>query len=191
MRPCSAGGQILLTGETGFRDGLIDWFQRSARENHQLPGHHLRLQKWEKFSADGTISSEIAITVLGRGIEPALGKNPMRQLHPGFPDMDSFWGQAFTIAIRGEDPVQETERPDIPDASARQDPQADGLAYAASATALRRRPARRRSVTRAAPEVPTGLDTRDDALGAPPLPPQAIPEYGADADALSGLPTDR
>ena len=149
------------------------------------------MQKWETFSADGSISSEVAIPVLGRGIEPALGKNPMRQLHPGFPDLDSFWGQVFTIAIRGEDPIQETDGPDIPDASTRQDPQADGLAYAASATALPPETSTPGGLSPTpAPEVPTGLDTRDDALGTPPLPPQAIPEYGTDADALSGLPTD-
>jgi hypothetical protein len=186
------------TGEAGFRARLIDWFQHSARENDTSYQATISvLQKWETFSADGTISSEIAIPVLGRGIEPALGKNPMRQLHPGFPDMDSFWSQVFTIAIRGEDPVQETDGPDIPDAkpgaSTRQDPQAEGLAYAAPANALPPETSTPGGLSPTpAPEVATELDTRDDALGAPLSPPQAIPEYGTDADtdALSSLPTD-
>ena len=176
------------TGEAGFRDRLIDWFQRSARESDASYQATISvMQKWETFSADGTISSEIAIPVLGRGIEPTLGRNPMRQLHPGFPDMDSFWSQVFTIAIRGEDPVPETDDTidATPGASASQDPQVDGLASAAPATALAPETSTPSGPSPApALEAPTGPDKRDDALGAPPLPPQAVREDGADADEM-------
>lgn len=188
------------TGEAGFRDRLIDWFQHSARENDATYQATISvLRKWETFSADGTISSEIAIPVLGRGIEPALGKNPMRQLHPGFPDMDSFWGQVFTIAIRGEDPVQETDGPDdpvaTPGASIGQDPQADGSAYTDPATA----PTPEATTPETSmpgdpsptPEAPTWPDPNVDVPSTPP-PPQAIPGYDTNTDALvvSGLPAD-
>ena len=188
------------TGEAGFRDRLIDWFQHSARENDvTYQGTISVLRKWETFSADGTISSEIAIPVLGRGIEPALGKNPMRQLHPGFPDMDSFWGQVFTIAIRGEDPVQETDDPDdpvaTPGAPIGQDPQADGSACADPATALTPEATTPETSTPGdpspTPEAPTWSDPNVDAPSTAP-PPQVIPGYDTNTDALvvSGLPAD-
>jgi hypothetical protein len=197
----SAGAALLCeradpaTGQAGFRDRLIDWFQRSAGESDTSYQATISVfQEWEKLSADGTISSRIAIPVLGRGLEPALGKNPMRQLHPGFPDMDSFWSQVFTIAIRGEEAVQETDVPDDPVATAgapiRQDPQADGSAYAYPATALPPEVTTPGDVS-LTPEAPTWPDPNADAPSTPPR-PQVIPEHDTSTDALvvSGLPAD-
>jgi hypothetical protein len=188
------------TGQAGFRDRLINWFQRSADESDTSYQATVSVfQEWQKLSADGTISSRIAIPVLGRGIEPALGKNPMRQLHPGFPDMDSFWSQVFTIAIRGEETVQETDLADgpiaIPGAPIEQDPQPDGPAYANPATALPPEAIMPETSTPADPpptlEAPTWPDPRVDTPSTPP-PPQAIPGYDTDMDApvASGLATD-
>jgi hypothetical protein len=123
------------TGRAGFRDSLIGWFQRATTESDASYQAAISVyQKWEKLCGDGTINAKVAIPVLGRGIEPAFGKNPMRQLHPGFPDMDDFWSQVFTIAIRGEEAVLETDIPDergaAPDALVWQEPQADQPTYA-------------------------------------------------------------
>lgn len=102
------------SGHTGFRDVLIGYFERALSEPSSYEAAISVLKAWEKFAADGTISSRTAISVLGRALGPALGKNPMSRLNPGFPDMDSFWGQAFEVAIRGEDADQETGVPGVP-----------------------------------------------------------------------------
>ena len=136
----SAGAALLCrrahpaSGRPGFRDVLIGYFQRSLSEPSSYEAAIFVLKTWEKFSADGIISSQTAIGVLGSALEPALGKNPMSRLHPGFPDMDSFWGQAFEVAIRGEDADRETDASRDPlmvtEALARQDTDADTSAYA-------------------------------------------------------------
>lgn len=179
------------TGEAGFRDRLIDWFQRSTCESDTSYQATISVfQNWERFSADGTINSQIAIPVLGRSIEPALGKNPMRQLHPGFPDTDSFWSQVFTIAIRGEDALQELEVPAPADLPTGQDPHGSGLACADPNTA----PSLEMSTPGTpapAPEAPTWPDRQVDALGTPP-PPEVIPGHDMDTDVpvVSGLRAD-
>ena len=177
------------TGEVGFRDRLIDWFQRSTRESDTSYQATISVfQVWERLSAEGVIDSRIAIPVLGRSIEPTLGKNPMHQLHPGFPDMDSFWSQVFTIAIRGEDAVQE---PDVEVAAQNtqtgRDPQEDGLAYADPDTTPS--PAISTPGTQTpAPESSTWPDLHFDAPSTPP-PPQVIPGHDTDANVsvVSGL----
>jgi hypothetical protein len=64
----------------------------------------------------------------------------MSRLHPGFPDMDSFWGQAFEVAIRGKNADQETDAPGdplmVPEALARQDTDADAFAHAPATPSL-------------------------------------------------------
>jgi hypothetical protein len=164
------------TGEAGFRDRLIDWFQRSAGESDTSYQATISVfQNWERFSADGTINSQIVIPVLGRSIESALGKNPMRHLHPGFPDTDSFWSQVFTIAIRGKDPVVEPEVLATADASTEQDPHGNGLAYADPDTAPS--PEVSTPVTLApAPEAPSWPDLQADAPSTPP------PVHATDTD---------
>jgi len=142
----SAGAALLCgradpaSGQPGFRDVLIGYFQRSPSEPSSYEAAISVLKAWEKFSADGTISSRTATSVLGRALEPALGKNPMSQLHPGFPDMDSFWGQAFEVAIRGKDADQVTHAPGdplmVPEAPARQDTDSDAFAYAPATPSL-------------------------------------------------------
>jgi hypothetical protein len=102
------------SGQPGFREDLIGYFQRSLSEPSSYETAVSVLKAWEKFSADGTISARTAISVLGRALEPALGKNPMSSLQPGFPDMDSFWGQAFEVAIRGSNADQATGPPADP-----------------------------------------------------------------------------
>lgn len=136
----SAGAALLCgradpaSGQSGFRDNLIGYFQRSLSEPSSYEAAISVFKAWEKFSADGAISSQTAISVLGRALEPALGKNPMSRLRPGFPDMDSFWGQAFEVAVRGTNADQETDVPGnplmVPEAPARQDTDADAFAYA-------------------------------------------------------------
>jgi hypothetical protein len=170
------------TGEAGFRDRLIDWFQRSTRESDTSYQATISvLQDWERFSADGTIDPRIAIPVVGRSIEPALGKNPMRQLHPGFPDTDSFWSQVFTIAIRGEEPVQEPGVPAAaPDAPTGQAAHGDGLAYAEPDIAP--------SPEASTPGVPVPVPeapTWPDAPSTPP-PPQVISGHDTDTDVPVG-----
>jgi hypothetical protein len=178
------------TGEAGFRARLIDWFQRSTRDSDTSYQAAISVfQDWERFSADGMIDSQIVIPVLGRSIEPALGKNPMRQLHPGFPDTDSFWSQVFTIAIRGEDPVQESDVPVAgPDAPSGQDPQGDGLAYAKPDTVPSPEVGTPSPPT---PEAPTWPDPQVDAPSTPP-PAQVIPGHDAvtDVPVVSGLVAD-
>jgi hypothetical protein len=178
-------------GEAGFRDRLIGWFQRSICESDSYQATISVFQAWERLSADGTIESQIAITVLGKSIEPALGKNPMRQLHPGFPNTDSFWSQVFTIAIRGEDPVQE---PDVsgagPDAPKWEELQAGGLAYVDPDT----EPPPGASMAGAAipsREAPTGRSPQVDTPSTPLL-PHVIPEYetATDAPVISGPRAD-
>jgi hypothetical protein len=184
----SAGAALLTgradpaTGEAGFRDRLIDWFQRSIREGDTSYQATISVfRDWERFSADGTIDPRITIPVLGRSIEPALGRNPMRQLHPGFPDTDSFWSQVFTIAIRGEDPVQEPGVPvAAPDAPAGQDPHGDGLAYVKPDTVPSREPSTPEASAPAS-EAPTWPDPQIDAPSAPP-PPQVIPGHYTETD---------
>jgi hypothetical protein len=136
----SAGAALLCgragpaRGQPGFRDALIGYFQRSLFEPSSYEAAIAVFEAWERFSADGTISSRTAISVLGRALEPALGKNPMSRLHPGFPDMASFWGQAFEVALRGENVDQEMSAPEgplmAPEALARQDTDADASVYA-------------------------------------------------------------
>jgi hypothetical protein len=136
----SAGAALLCGraapagGQPGFREDLIGYFQRSLSEPSSYEAAISVFTAWEKFSADGTISSRTAISVLGSALGPALGENPMSRLHPGFPDMDSFWGQAFEVAIRGENADQETGAPGdplgVPEALARQDTNATAPAYA-------------------------------------------------------------
>ena len=136
----SAGAALLCgraeraSGQSGFRDVLIGYFQRSLSEPSSYEAALSVFKAWEKFSADGTISSQTAISVFGRALEPTLGKNPMSRLHPGFPEMDSFWGQAFEIAIRGDNADQETDASAdplvVPEAVARQASDADASAYA-------------------------------------------------------------
>lgn len=100
----SAGAALLcrraepVSGQPGFRDNLVGYFQRSLSQPS---------------------SYEATIAVFG-ALEPELGKNPMSRLRPGFPDMDSFWGQAFGVAIRGNDPDRETDAA-LPEALARPD----------------------------------------------------------------------
>ena len=140
----SAGAALLCdragptSGQSRFRNVLIAYFQRSLSEPSSYEAAIVVLEAWEKFSADGTISPQTAISVLGRALEPALGKNPMSRLHPGFPDMDSFWGQAFEVAIRGENLDQETGAPGsqltAPEALPRQDTDSDASVYAPPAT---------------------------------------------------------
>ena len=170
-------------GEAGFRDRLIDWFRRSICESDASYQATISVfQDWERLSADGTIESQIAITVLGKSIEPALGKNPMRQLHPGFPDTDSFWSQVFTIAIRGERPVQEQDVPVAgPDVPKWQESQGGGVAYADPDT----EPppvASPLGATIPSTEVPAWRDPQVEAPSTP-LPPPGIPEYETDTDA--------
>ncbi len=128
------------SGRPGFRDVLVGYFQRSLSEPSSYDAAISVLETWEKFSADGAISSRTAISVLGRALEPALGKNPMSRLHPGFPDMDSFWGQAFEVAIRGENLDQESGAPADPlmalEALARQDTDAAASACAPATPSL-------------------------------------------------------
>lgn len=212
----SAGAALLCeradpaTGQAGFRNRLIDWFQRSAGESDTSYEATISVfQKWEELSADGTINSRIVIPVLGRAIEPVLGKNPMRQLLPGFPDMDGFWSQVFTIAVRGEEAVQKTDVPDdqvaAPGASIEQDPQADGSAHANPATALSLEAATLETSTTgdphpspaSAPEATTLPGPQADAPSTPPPPPpppppQAILGHDVDTDVpvVPGLPAD-
>lgn len=181
------------TGEAGFRDRLIDWFQRSTRESDTSYQATISVfQGWERLSADGMIDSRIAITVLGKSIEPALGKNPMRRLHPGFPDADSFWSQVFTIAIRGEAPAQEADIPVAgPDALTGQDPQGGGLAYIEPDTAP---PPGASAPGAPAPEAPTWPDPQVDAPSIP-LPPHVTTGHDSDttetdAPVVSGLRAD-
>lgn len=143
----TSGGAALLCGradpvrgQPGFRDVLTGYFQRSLSEPSSYDAAVSVLRAWEKFSADETISSRTAINVLGRALEPALGKNPMSRLHPGFPDMDSFWGQAFEVAVRGKNPDQETDAPagplTAPEALPRQDADANTSAHAPTTSSL-------------------------------------------------------
>jgi hypothetical protein len=116
----SAGAALLCgradraSGQSGFRDNLIGYFRRSLYEPSSYEAAISVFKAWEQFSADGTISSQIAISVLGSALEPALGKNPMSRLQPGFPGMDTFWGQAFEVAIRGKNGALETDAPRRP-----------------------------------------------------------------------------
>jgi hypothetical protein len=190
------------TDQAGYRDRLISWFHRSADESDTSYQATISVfRKWEKLSADGTISSRIAIPVLGRAIEPALGKNAMRQLLPGFPDMDNFWSQVFTIAVRGEEALQEADLPDskvaTPDAL---DAEADGPADASLAAALPPEATTPEASATGdptpAPEAVTSPSPQADTPGTPPPPPpppQAIPEEHdteTDAPVVSGLPAD-
>jgi hypothetical protein len=94
-------------GQPGFVDTLISYFQRSLCESYE---HALAIcEAWEKLAADEVINSQTASKVLGRALGSVLGKNPMSRLHPGFPDMSSFWGRTFEIAIRGEIPDHEAD----------------------------------------------------------------------------------
>jgi hypothetical protein len=179
------------TGEAGFQDRLIDWFQRSTCESDTSYQATISVfQNWERFSADGTIDSRIVIPVLGRSIEPALGKNPMRQLHPGFPDTDSFWSQVFTIAIRGEDAVQEPEVPVAADASTGRDPHWNGLAYTEPSTGSSPRVSTP-GATAPTPEAPTRPDLQIYAPSTP-TPAQAISQDDmyTDPPVVSGLQAD-
>lgn len=115
-----AGAELLCDqadpagGRPGFQTSLAGYFRRSLSEPSSYDATMSVFEAWQKFSDDGTISPQVAIPVLGSALKPALAKNPMRRLHPGFPDMDSFWGHVFRDAIRDEDSDQRTE----PDAQA-------------------------------------------------------------------------
>jgi hypothetical protein len=184
----SAGAALLsrladpATGELGFQDRLVDWFQRAA---HNSDASYLAtisvFKDWERFSAAGAIDSRIAITVLGKSIEPAFGKNPMRQLYPGFPDTDSFWSQVFIIAIRGEDPFHGTDIPvSGPAAPIGQYPQGNGLADTDLDTALAPEVGTP-GAQAPTPEAPIWPDLHGDA---PSIPiPQVVPERDPDSNA--------
>lgn len=190
------------TGQAGFRDRLIYWFQRAAAESDTSYQATISVyQAWQKLSDDNVISSRIAIPVLGRGIEPALGKNPMRQLHPGFPDMDSFWNQVFTIAIRGEEDVQEMDLPDdlvtTPSAPVGQTPTPGRPAYEEPPAALAPEAASLEADTPGAPfrtpEAPAWPAPQATAPRLPPW-PQTTPELDIGTDArvpvVPGPPAD-
>jgi hypothetical protein len=120
-------------GQTGFRENLIGYFQRSLSEPSSYEAAISVLRSWENFSNNGAISSQTAIGVLGKALEPALGKNPMSRLLPGFPGMDTFWGQAFEVAIRGQNDDRETNAPGEPEAVASRDLDADAFSYVPAA----------------------------------------------------------
>jgi hypothetical protein len=137
----TTGGAALLcsraapaTGQSDFRENLIDYFQRSLSMPTSYAATISVFKAWKEFADDGTISSRTASAVLGRALEPALGKNPMSQLHPGFPDMDSFWGRTFGVAIRGENADQTANTPAnppvMPEALAHPDPDKDAFTNA-------------------------------------------------------------
>lgn len=199
----SAGAALLCgradpdSGQAGYRNRLINWFQRSATESDISYQATISVyQMWEKFSGDGTINARVAIPVLGRGIEPALGKNPMRQLRPGFPETDDFMGQVFTVAIRGEEGSPETDVIDAPPMLLTgQSARTEGPAQVDPSSALQSgitvpEPSAA-GAPFPAPESPASPDLR---LTAPDIiPPQpAIPGHGLDIDTpiASDLPAD-
>lgn len=186
------------TGQAGFRESLIYWFQCAVSASDTSYQATLSVyRKWRKLCDDGTINARIAKPVLGLGIESALGKNPMRQLHPGFPDMGSFWGEVFTIAIRGEEAAQETDLPEaqvaVPSAPTAREPQWDEPADSEPVASPPPEMASLETSTPEAPfpaaEAPAWSDTRADAPGIP-LRPQATPDHDTKTDALevSGPP---
>src|SRR5262249_20085833 len=135
----TSDGAVLLcrladpaSGLPGFRDNLIGYFQRSLSESDSYEAAISVFTAWGKFSSDGTINSRTATSLLGRALEPARGKHPMSRLHPGFRDMDSVWGQAFEVAIRGDNTNQETGVPGdplmVPETLARQETDTDTFA---------------------------------------------------------------
>jgi hypothetical protein len=103
-------GAVLLCGRTdpasddsGFRDALISYFQRSLAEPASYEAAISVLKIWEELSAEGTLGSRIVINLLGRAIEPEFGNKTIERLHPGTWDTESFWGKAFKVALSGKD----------------------------------------------------------------------------------------
>lgn len=151
------------------------------------------------FSAEGVINTRVAIPVPGRGIETALGKNPMRELLPDFPDMDDFMVQVFTIAIRGEEGNKQADVPDGSDATPEvpigQEAPTEGPIYAdpsymqqAGTVASETGTA---DVPSPTPETPAPRDLLVNAPGIASL-EQAIPEHetGTGAPGIPDPPTD-
>jgi hypothetical protein len=88
------------SGHPGFRAELIEYFRRSLAEPTSYEAAISVLKAWEGFSAEGQIDSETAISVLGVALVPVLRNHVTMRLHPGSWDLDSFWGRAFSVAIR-------------------------------------------------------------------------------------------
>jgi hypothetical protein len=88
------------SGHPVFRSELIEYFRRSLAEPTSYEAAISVLKAWEKFSAEGQIDPETAIGVLGVALVPVLRNHVTMRLYPGSWDLDSFWGQAFSVAIR-------------------------------------------------------------------------------------------
>jgi hypothetical protein len=88
------------SGDSVFRGELIGYFRRSLAEPASHEVAISVLKAWEEFSAEGQIDSGTAISVLGVALVPVLRNHVTTRLHPGSWDLDSFWGRAFSLAIR-------------------------------------------------------------------------------------------
>lgn len=178
------------TGQDGFRNRLIDWFQRAAIESDTSYQATIAVyRKWKQLSDEGTLSARVAIPVLGRGIEPALGRNPMRELHPGFPDTDDFMTRLFTIAIRGEEDRPTTSALDKQDPEAQLLPEQAGPAEAHDGTNSASAPLAEDLVPEtgaehAPPPAPDAPGRLEPTLTAPGIltPPQAAPGHDANVE---------
>lgn len=89
------------SGHPAFRESLIGYFQRSLAEPASYEATIAVLKAWEKLSARGILDPRDTINVLGKAVEPEFGNKTIARLHPGTWDTESFWGQAFTVALTG------------------------------------------------------------------------------------------
>jgi hypothetical protein len=89
------------SGHPAFRESLIGYFQRSLAEPASYEATISVLKAWEKLSARGILNLRDTINVLGKAVEPEFGNKTIARLHPGTWDTESFWGQAFTVALTG------------------------------------------------------------------------------------------
>lgn len=51
----------------------------------------------------GVLDSRNTVNLLGKALEPEFGNKLIARLYPGTWDMESFWGQVFTVALTGNE----------------------------------------------------------------------------------------
>lgn len=107
------------SGKDGYRDRLVSHLQLAlAPASDTYEAAISVLQTWETLVSSGVLDSRNTVNLLGKALQPEFGNTLITRLYPGTWDMNSFWGQVFTVALTGNE-IGRAETPgDKPDDSA-------------------------------------------------------------------------
>jgi hypothetical protein len=110
------------SGQLEYRKSVIDHFQRSLANPGSYEVTISVLETWKEFSAKGVLDPRKTINLLGKALEPEFGNKTIMRLHPGTLDLESFWGQVFTVALTGNEIGEDENAVDEPADSGTTDP---------------------------------------------------------------------